>query len=136
MLRSTIAHSYPKMINFDVVDFSECCSKEGISFFWCSMYILNYGIRTRGGKEYVLHWHLCWINLCFWSLNYASSIWLFPFPTRTVNGSLIRLAWLWEGPLICMLLGSTWYSSLEMDQCSSSSHVPYTTMSVLKYFKT
>ena len=34
VLRSTIAHLYPKIIHFDVVDFSQCCSREVISFFW------------------------------------------------------------------------------------------------------
>ena len=32
-----IAHLYPKIINFDAVDFSECCSEEVTSFFWCSL---------------------------------------------------------------------------------------------------
>ena len=29
------------MINFDAVDFSERRSEEVISFFWCSVYIIN-----------------------------------------------------------------------------------------------
>ena len=37
----TIAYLCPKMTHFDAVDFSECHSKEGISFFWRSVYYIN-----------------------------------------------------------------------------------------------
>ena len=44
LLRSALAYQYPKMINFDAVEFTACCSKEVISFFWCSVYVKFYFI--------------------------------------------------------------------------------------------
>ena len=34
-----MANLYSNMINFDAVDFSECRAKEGISFFWRTVYV-------------------------------------------------------------------------------------------------
>ena len=44
----TIANLCPIMINFNALDFSECCSEEVISFFWCSVYV---SLRTRRALE-------------------------------------------------------------------------------------
>ena len=37
LIESMISYLYPKIINFDAVDFSQCHSKEVISFFWWSV---------------------------------------------------------------------------------------------------
>ena len=39
LVRSTMANMCPSMIHFDDLDFSECRSKEVISFFWRSVYV-------------------------------------------------------------------------------------------------
>ena len=39
LVRCTIANLCPTMIHFNAFDFSECRSKEVISFFWCSVYL-------------------------------------------------------------------------------------------------
>ena len=44
--------SISKFINFDAVDFSECRSKEVISFFWCSVYCMN---EVKDNMEYLQH---------------------------------------------------------------------------------
>ena len=41
VLPDGLQYLYPKMINIDALDFSEChISKEMISFFWCSVFVL------------------------------------------------------------------------------------------------
>ena len=44
LLRSIKAYLYPNIINFDAVDFSECCPDEVISFFWRSVYKNMYNL--------------------------------------------------------------------------------------------
>ena len=39
-IRITVAYLCLKIIDFDAVHFSERCSKEVISFFWHSVYII------------------------------------------------------------------------------------------------
>ena len=52
----------PNMIHFDALDFSECCSEEVISFFWCSMYLKANTDTTQGGIT--LHFQFTFMFYC------------------------------------------------------------------------